>query len=445
MSSIKKKFLNDPVFDIDPISGAPDSTKNSIETKSRRMVELKPLHLFGDFKVPAEKSCEKKTKKTVELKPLQLKLEDFKEPEAKLRKTESNSVRKGLFTITNNRSAQGGRSSLNKRNSAARKKLNKKVQINKKINPVELSPLMNLEEVEEEFLNKKASLRGYPFKSPAKPVLNFTRNNLNMETKTKKCMVPQVIVEEPSESFIEKEPDITEVVKMEEPKTPDSASSNEFLKLEQMCFTEEMRDLCKESPISSMCNLLSDTGLSSTKKSKVNPYKESNVAINIKNIIQSEEIAFNQYRVVHEGNMKKLFHILSSLEKKAETISEVKTPDKENNPNRSNRRSVRLQNKSPHGGNNEKLLISPSILRSGDLRKSTLKKNLAARNQDLNNQSPRTRRAFNLYNTLREKHSILETPKLDRKALAETPNMGRYISMKVQNQCLLLQDTPVHK
>ncbi|KAG5870954.1 hypothetical protein JTB14_037379 [Gonioctena quinquepunctata] len=426
MSSSKKKIPNkDPMFDRDPVSG--------------KLIPL-PMYSTAPSNLSAKKSSEKKEKRKMELKPLHLMFGTFTEPETKLRKTDSsNIVRKGLFTMPKQEP------SLNKRNSVARKNLNNKKSQMKKKNNQTGSPLLNMEEVEEELLSKKISLRGYPFKSPSKPVINFMKNHLKSETKQQKINIPEVIIEEPTltSSLIEMQ---TLDNKLDEPKTPDSASSTEFLKLEGM-FCDEMRDISTESPISSMCNLLSDTGLESIKKTKMNSRKESNIKhilINIKNIIDSEQMAFNHYKSVHEANLKKLSDLLCAFEKQ-DSANEAKTPDKENISTH-NRRSVRLQKKSPLRTNNDKLLVSPSILKSGDLRKSTLKKNLEARNHEIQNQSPRTRKAFDLYNSLREKQSILlETPKSDRKALGETPTMARYISMKVQSQCLLLQDTPIHK
>ncbi|KAJ8946010.1 hypothetical protein NQ318_023256 [Aromia moschata] len=42
-------------------------------------------------------------------------------------------------------------------------------------NPFELSPLLDMEEVEEELINKRRCLKGYSFKTPSKPSIKFTQ------------------------------------------------------------------------------------------------------------------------------------------------------------------------------------------------------------------------------------------------------------------------------
>ncbi|KAJ8946286.1 hypothetical protein NQ314_008911 [Rhamnusium bicolor] len=252
----------------------------------------------------------------------------------------------------------------------------------KKKNPCELSPLLDMEEVEEELINKRGFLEGYPFKTPSKPAIKFTKGVK-------------------SSPFIKK-------VKLEKKITPkratptqtrDSISSNEneFLELE-------------------------------------------------KNKLTKKE--YDKLVAVQEENTNKISAILNELKSSSTDLSsETETRDDKNSPLH-NRRSKRLFYKSPVQAKNAKLVVSPVINRGQDLRRSTLTKNLVTKSQQYQFQSPRLQKALNMYNSMRNEISILTTPKLDRQGLIESPktsNLSRRLSRRVQSQCHLLQDTPVHK
>lgn len=129
----------------------------------------------------------------------------------------------------------------------------------------------------------------------------------------------------------------------------------------------------------------------------------------IENVIKKQEDAFVVYTKVHQENMKEL-HLLLNL------------------------CTIRTGKENVKG----KLITTPKSVKNENLRKNVLRKNLQ---NEL--QSPRTRGALSLYNSLRSSNSSLTTPKFNRKAVEESP--GKVLSDALMKQCLLLQTTPIHK
>lgn len=132
-----------------------------------------------------------------------------------------------------------------------------------------------------------------------------------------------------------------------------------------------------------------------------------NVVDIINNLLKKEEEAFASYTKIHQDNMKQMRQLLNGY---------TSTLNKENG---------------------KKLVTTPNSTKE-NLRKKVLKKNLHSEVQ----QSPRTRNALSLYNSLRETNSVLETPRLTRHSHEESP--GKVLSDALMKQCLLLQ-TPIHK
>lgn len=107
----------------------------------------------------------------------------------------------------------------------------------------------------------------------------------------------------------------------------------------------------------------------------------------------------------------------------------------ENKENTVVRRSPRLQKtRSP--------AFSPI---NTNLRMSTLKKNFQKKVlfQDNTPKSEKVKKAEVMYNSLRQNHPLLRTPKF--KSNKEEVIQGQSLSMVLQQQCLMLQDTPAHK
>ncbi|XP_072376710.1 uncharacterized protein [Diabrotica undecimpunctata] len=297
------------------------------------------------------------------------------------------------------------------------------------------SPLLNMEEVEEEILTNKKSLNKVPFKPILKQITEEMHDRRSgPKIKNSEIGIPEFKIDKCENicknvnPLDECERDLIE----NEPKTPDS--ENEFNKLELMCI---------DSPVTNMCNLMQGTVIDSIKKPKLNINYNSNLTIcinNIENMKRNEELRHQQSiaqlnttirneELRHQQSITQLNNALLTLK----SLVPDENHNKENQISTVNRRSERLLKKSPL--KNTKLLTSPAILRKDDLRKSTLKKNMAAKNPDCE-QSPRTQKGLALYNLMRSNSFVLETPRSDRK--------GSNLSHKIQTQCLLLQDTPVH-
>lgn len=128
----------------------------------------------------------------------------------------------------------------------------------------------------------------------------------------------------------------------------------------------------------------------------------------LENILKSEEQAFAHQAKVHEENTNKIRLLIHSLKSRTE---------KEN-----------------VGGS---LLRTPQPQKKDNLRKKAVMNNV-----DATLQTPRTRGAFNLYNSLRATNPVLNTPKL-KQLNEESP--GKLLSNALMKQCLLLQETPKKK
>lgn len=218
------------------------------------------------------------------------------------------------------------------------------------------SPLMNLEDVEDELIKTNSALK--------------IHKKFNFSKGTPKSATPKVIVTSSKMSII----------------TEESETSDTFLE-------DEMH--CMSPPVANGVNVTDNFG------------DLKNVVDVIENLVKKEEDAFASYAKIHQDNMKQmkqLLHPYKSILKKEYGKKFVTTPNstKEN------------------------------------LRKKVLKKSL----HNEVHQSPRTRSALSLYNSLRETNSVLETPRLTRHAHEDSP--GKVLSDALMKQCLLLQ-TPVHK
>ncbi|CAG9772011.1 unnamed protein product [Ceutorhynchus assimilis] len=88
--------------------------------------------------------------------------------------------------------------------------------------------------------------------------------------------------------------------------------------------------------------------------------------------------------------------------------------------------------------------VSPIIMKSDDLRKKTLTRSLVKKYQADSPKSPRTQKAFDMYVSTKKDYGYLLTPSFSKdRPLSDSGNSARKrISQKVQQQCLLLQDTP---
>lgn len=317
-----------------------------------------------------------------------------------------------------------------------------------------------MEEVEEELVKKKRFMQGYPFKTPSKPVTKFSQNSKGSSFKLDEKYIPKIVISHVTES---------------------PCSNESFLKLEKVCSVEDPRanDEYEKSPISSVCNLLNETNINSSKKNKNKVFSDfTNIRQHIndmENILIESSTVFENYKIKHEQNISRITELLEndrkdyenfvmlqnrnrntmySILKELKYTSQDPTYSKEaNEENKENtpvhhRRSRRLLNKSPIQTQGAKLIVSPAILKSKDLRKTTLTKNLVNKSQQYKIESPRIQKAMDLYNSMRCEVSILATPKFDKNCLRESPrssNLQRSVSRRVQNQCLLLQDTPIHK
>lgn len=218
---------------------------------------------------------------------------------------------------------------------------------------VDKSPLINLEDVEDELINTNSAL-----KIPKK--FNFIKDT------PKSLKVPSSLM-----TVINEESD----------------SSDTF---------EENEMNCMNSP-SVFKNINVTNNISHIK----------DVAEMIKNVIKKEEEAFTNYVDIHKDNMVQLRSLLNLFGSKT-------------------------------GEDNGRKFVKTPNSTEDNLRKKVLKKNLVSELY----QSPRTRNALSLYNSLRSTNSVLETPKLDRCVRQESP--GQYLSDALMQQCILLQ-TPVHK
>lgn len=407
------------LIEFDPVSGKyianpyprePDTQKEDIKganMPSKAVSPLKPLdfnNLFSDDTKMSSKSNRPQNKRSI--KPLDFKdlHSDTKEVATKIRKvsTAPHSARR-LFPLKKQQhSIPSFSRDITSRTSLLSQKRNENATSAKS------SPLLKMEEVEQKLLKRTTSLKDYQFRSPDLPKFRFSKL-ANSHGQSEILEIPEVIVEE-CETFL-KQMDNEVMEEEHEPKTPDS--TQEFRNLEQ---------LCKDSPITSVCNLMQDTRINSIKKAKSFLVTHLELTKQIEKFKQEEEIRHMKFIQDEEIRYQQTINMLN-------TVLEKLTNNEENSiENKTNRRSERLLKKNPFM--KSKLLTSPSVPNT-DLRKSTLKKNLAAKSLDFQICSPRVQKAMGLYNSL----SFFQTPKSDRKNL----------SARLQDQCFLLQDTPVHK
>lgn len=341
----------------------------------------------------------------------------------KFRRTE-NGVRKELFKQhTKPDKAKEPTKDNRSRGTGVRKSLMKilpskndlKVPVIKKPGTKEPSHMVTINEDLEQNAEETMS-QGYPFKLPVTPQIKFST-----------------------------------IIKEDNVKTPESLESNDsFMRLEQLCKTPVVTK--NESPVSSVCNLLQNNMLLNSEKKHTNnePISRKEIAEEIRRIIKEnsklhKEVLELQRR--QEENSRKIVMLCDKLENcSKEEASKTENEDKENS--NAKRRSLRLQNKSsPNNKGRLGAVGSPVILKSGDLRKSTLTKSLVFKCQKYQIESPRIQKAIDMYTSTRSEFSAFSTPKLSRgeiespKALSWRSNL----SLRVQEQCLMLQDTPAHK
>ncbi|XP_056629996.1 uncharacterized protein LOC130440720 [Diorhabda sublineata] len=432
-SKVKGFQFPENMIEFDPVSGkyialpfpkSQDIQKEDIKVaniQSKTKSPLKPLdfkNLFPDDSKMSSKSNQPQNKRRLEPLNLNDLHSGTKEMPTKIRKIDKtpHSARR-LFPLkkqqnprtSSNRYSTSGISTLsNKRKSTA--------------GSTKSSPLLNMEEVEQKLLKSTTSFKGYQFRSPELSKVRLTKLT-NSHGKSEILEIPEIIVEE-CETFME-EIDNKVMEEENEPKTPDS--TQEFRNLEQ---------LCQDSPITTVCNLMQDTVLNSDKNTKSVSDADLELKRKIEKFIKEEEIRHKKFLKDEEIRHKNFLQdeeirhqrTTSMLNTVLEELTKIEINCKENQSLKINRRSERLLKKSPLI--KSKLLTSP-VVPNSDLRKSTLKKNLVAKSLDYKVCSPRVQKAMSLYNSL----TIFQTPKSDRKNL----------SARLQNQCLLLQDTPVHK
>ncbi|XP_076271292.1 uncharacterized protein LOC143203067 isoform X1 [Rhynchophorus ferrugineus] len=225
-------------------------------------------------------------------------------------------------------------------------------------------------------------------------------------------------------------------------KSPDTS---DYLKLERICESSAEN---KESPVSSVCNLL-ENNMSIDSSKKVVPQHErnhSNIAEEIKELLKKDQEEFEETSM----KIKEMFEEMhkkhqDNYDKIIKLVGNLNSSDKEDQQSKENfsplkRRSLRLKKRSP-------IAISPVILRAGDLRKSTLTKSLVTKCQKHQINSPRIQNAISMYNSTRNACSALLTPKILKHQPVESPRSSNWradLSIKLQQQCLLLQDTPKH-
>ncbi|EFA08075.1 uncharacterized protein LOC103314045 [Tribolium castaneum] len=197
-----------------------------------------------------------------------------------------------------------------------------------------------------------------------------------------------------------------------------NSEDREFLLLEQACASAKKPPKNNNrvaSPMASVCALLESTKITNSVQ------KTSSIVDKINALLNEDDEEFQQYvqkRQVRRNQIREL-------------VRGLLDEDKENNVRRSDRIAAKPSVK--------KFVVSPAVTKSVDLRKSTLNKNLS-KNIECN--SP-TRRALDLYTSMRNECAVLCTPQVDRDdKMPSSGRRSRSISRKIQKQCLLLQDTP---
>lgn len=199
-------------------------------------------------------------------------------------------------------------------------------------------------------------------------------------------------------------------------KTPpsDNNSDSEFLLLEaQLASAKKPPKNNVTSPMTSVCALLENTKITRQEK------KTNSIIDQINNLLKQDEEQFEQYKKQREVRVREIMALVRSIEE-----------DKENG----NRRSDRIAAKTSP----KKCKTSPAVTKSVDLRRAILNKNLS---KNIQYTSP-TKKAMEMYNNMRIECSFLCTPKLSRTNVSDPQSVTKRLSMKIQNQCLALQDTP---
>ncbi|KAL3278646.1 hypothetical protein HHI36_016184 [Cryptolaemus montrouzieri] len=140
----------------------------------------------------------------------------------------------------------------------------------------------------------------------------------------------------------------------------------------------------------------------------------------IRNILKENQEEFDKFKDNHEKRIGRINNLLSEIENSRKMNSEH---NKENSF-----KKIPVHIKTPGSASN----------RTNDLRMNLLKSNLN-KNENGNGN---IQKAKNMYSKLRETYSILETPKFNKSRQAGNTED---LSMKVQEQCLMLLETPQRK
>ncbi|VEN43505.1 unnamed protein product, partial [Callosobruchus maculatus] len=234
-----------------------------IDRESGRLIPL-PIKWSNTEKKSGEKATTK-PKQVFDLKPLRLTAADFEEhqPRAKKMKVESKSVRKGLFTAAGHKLPHHRYSAVPTavpRRSVISGKLTStsRNQEQNRQSSIMASPLLDLESCEEQLLKKP----GYNFQSPREPRYEFTQNqNVN---------------------------------------PPKSA---------------------KNSPISAMCNLLQNAGISSTKKL---PRLNNIPSSALKEIIEMENTEYEKLESTQTEELTELKRMIEVHLQLVESLMDIK-------------------------------------------------------------------------------------------------------------------------
>lgn len=171
------------------------------------------------------------------------------------------------------------------------------------------------------------------------------------------------------------------------PNRHSSSSNSEFEKMEQLCESGESREV-----LNKLNKIISD--------------------------IKIDQEEFEKYKRAHESRFSS---IIATLKEIAANIGDQQKDSKQQSI------SKPKKNKTIPG-------TSDKMIKAGNLRKSVLKMNII-KNQG---NTPIQKKAEKMYNSLRDQYSMLVTPKFNKKGSSESPN----ISTKLQQQCLMLLDTP---
>ncbi|XP_044269893.1 uncharacterized protein LOC123014711 [Tribolium madens] len=367
-----------------------------------------PMQLLPTQNVASTSSTKKGEEKITTIKRkffpierLQLDIIDF-EKSPKKRKIER-PVCKQLFKAPKNsterRFSYKSRQSLTKKANSSKRMSTLRVPKSNKDNINDGSPLINADEAE------KLLSRNKKFISPnPKTVFPLSTKSNKIESHTeKKLSTPSQALSNFSSPIRDDSTD---------------CEDREFSFLEkQLASTKKSfkNSSYNTSPMTSVCSLLESTKITNSVQ------KTNSIEDKIKALLKEDEEAFQQYVLGRQTRINRIMEMMHDLRE-----------DKENKIRRSGRIAAKHSVK--------KFVTSPAVLKDVDLRKSTLNKNLS-KNIECN--SP-TRRALDLYSSMRSECIVLCTPKLERRDDEMPPSVtrSRSLSRKIQKQCLLLQDTP---